>query len=154
MIWWFNSQIQTESQNQSACAPLLTEHFCATSIPGVDVRHWLCVIWFELNDINSQCSLVLRMSMHQISSVPPPLSFWLCRSDLLNSVVSPQVKSYEGEADSDKFQTCAAKIPPRSPWEMGLIDLGLAHGQLLWKVEGRRNKDGCMSRKKSSILVL
>ena len=40
MIWWFNSQIQIESQNQSACAQLLTEHFCATSIPGVDVRHW------------------------------------------------------------------------------------------------------------------
>ena len=39
MIWWFNSQIQIESKNQSACAPLLTEHFCATSIPGVDVRH-------------------------------------------------------------------------------------------------------------------
>ena len=41
MIWWFNSQIQIESKNQSACAPLLTEHFCATSIPGVDVRHWI-----------------------------------------------------------------------------------------------------------------
>ena len=39
MIWWFNSQIQIESQNQSACTPLLTEHFCATSIPPVDVRH-------------------------------------------------------------------------------------------------------------------
>ena len=40
IIWWFNFQIQIESQNQSACAPLPTEHFCATSIPGVHVRHF------------------------------------------------------------------------------------------------------------------
>ena len=38
VIMWFNLDLRIESWNHSAFAPILTEHFCATSISGIDLQ--------------------------------------------------------------------------------------------------------------------